>query len=109
MDDELARSHSIVFEDDGQVRGLGYLDGNTIKRFYVDPAAIRNGVGSTIKDSLEREAVSQGIDHGVLMPTPSSLPFCSSLGYHALEEALAKGGAELRSIRMWNCSSGELL
>jgi hypothetical protein len=70
----------------------------------------RAGVGSSIKDSLEREAVSQGIDHGVLMPSPSSLPLCSSLGYHALEEeALAKGGAELRSIRMWSCSSGEFL
>ncbi len=75
LDDELARWHSIVFEDDDQVLELGYPEGSEIKRLYLDPAATSRDVGSSIVDSSERETAGQGVEPVVVMSSLSKLAF----------------------------------
>jgi len=98
---ELAQGHSIVFEEDGNILGLGSLDRDEIKRVYVHPAASNRGIGSSILESLEQEAVSQGNEFVVLKASPSAVSFYSSMGYQAQEEEThARGKARFCYIRM---------
>lgn len=101
LDAELGPLFTVVSEIDAQCVGVGALDGGEIRRVYVDPTAHGLGVGSSIMDHLEAEALRRGLTTVRLEASPSSVPFYESRSYiPGPEERLDIGAAEFRFIPM---------
>lgn len=98
---ELLMYHSLVYERDGRVVGVGALDGPEIKRLYVEPGWQRSGVGRTLVRALEWEARHLGFDALVLDASPSSEGFWERLGYRRVRADTARWDeAEFQFVHM---------
>jgi len=72
-----------VDEVDGKIIASGALDGNEIKKLYVDPDMKGKGIGSGMIVFLESEARKNGIDEVRLTAFPFAVPFYEKHGYAA--------------------------
>jgi GNAT superfamily N-acetyltransferase len=72
-----------VDEAEGKIIASGALDGNEIKKLYVDPDMKGRGIGSGMLAFLEGEARKNGIDEVRLTAFPFAVPFYEKHGYAA--------------------------
>src|SRR3989442_6658081 len=102
LDAELRQWFTLIFEaDDGRLLGVGALDGEEIKRMYVDPRVQGHGVGRAVMQALEGEAMRLGLREVVLEASPSAVPFYEQLGYIRLgDDGFTRGEAVFRYVRM---------
>lgn len=70
-----------VFEKEGLVLALGGIEGNEIKKVYVNPDNQRSGIGSAILEYLEQIAISKGNLEIVLYCFDNSIDFYKRRGY----------------------------
>lgn len=99
--DELSRYHTLVYESDGRILGLGGLDLGEIKRFYVLPSAQGHGVGRAVMDALEAEARAEGATEVRAAASPSAVPFYARMGYETVDDArFSHGEAEFHYVMM---------
>ena len=103
FDAELRHWFTLIFEaDDGRILGVGALDGEEIKRVYVDLLAQGHGVGRALMQALEVEALQRGLRKVAIEASPSAVPFYEQLGYVRLkEDGFTRGEAVFRYVRMW--------
>lgn len=98
---ELRMYHAVVYEQDGEVVGVGALDGPEVKRLYVSPAAQGRGVGAALLGALEDEARDLGFDRLVLDASPSSVGFWERMGYAPVRSGTARWDeAEFEYVHM---------
>jgi GNAT superfamily N-acetyltransferase len=122
MDDAVvAEGHFLLAEDQaGKILGSGgwtrrrpgYARGlarspeaealPSVRSLFVDPAAARRGVASSIMARVERDAIDHGVRELALTATLSGVAFYLRLGYLALgsERLSLSNGSELACIRM---------
>ena len=98
---ELALYHTLVYQEEGRVTGVGALDGPEIKRLYVEPGRHRRGAGRALVRQLEREARALGFDALVVDAPPLSEGFWGRMGYQRLRADTARWGqAEFPFVHM---------
>ena len=98
---ELSPLYALVAEINDQVIGIGSLDGNEIKRVYIDPSYHNSGVGKALLDALELEASRREIDELIIESSPSAEEFYAALGYQAIEPvSFKRGDAEFNCVKM---------
>ena len=98
---ELNNRETFVYEKKGLIAGLGCLDGNEIKRVYIDPRFQKQGIGSAIIKRLEKLAREKGLKTIIIQASPSSEFFYQKLGYKSRrKEKLSKGKAIFEFINM---------
>jgi GNAT superfamily N-acetyltransferase len=92
---------AIVFEKAKRVIGVGALDGDVVKRVYVDPREHGSGAGSAIMDDLEAHARSLGL-HGLgLVSSPGAESFYTARGYAVKHRCTVEiNGLQMPSIQM---------
>ena len=81
---ELAGYHTVVYENDGVLLGVGALAGDELRRMYVRPEGQRRGIGRAILAALEQEARSRGL---LELRTSAALPaarFYERNGFEAI-------------------------
>lgn len=78
-----------VAELDDRVVGFGQLDREKgeIEAVYVDPTAVRRGVGSALLDAVERCARSADLRSLHLVASLNSVAFYTAAGYRRVREA----------------------
>ena len=92
---------AVVFENAKNVIGLGALDGDAVKRVYVDPKEHGSGVGSAIMDTLEGHAKSLGLHMVGLGSSVAAESFYAARGYTVKERCTVEiDGMKMPSIRM---------
>ena len=97
---DLERWITLVVESDDGVVGVGALDGDEVKRVYVDPAAHGVGAATALMRALE-EIASHRLGTIQLDASPTSVGFYESLGYVPIaEDRLNIGAASFRFVRM---------
>lgn len=94
----------ILAELDGQAVGLGatVILNNELRACYVAPRGLRQGVGSSIVQELERMAKAEGLTYFQLNGTITAEPFYHALGYSSLGriEQPTRGGLPMAAVRM---------
>lgn len=84
----------VVAERDGRLVGFGWVDCDPSGRddstgeivaVYVTPDTVREGVGGTILDRLERVAREAGLETIVLVASKNAIDFYRQQGYEAIE------------------------
>jgi putative acetyltransferase len=94
----------LVAERDGAIVGVGalVLGSCELRACYVDPAAIRQGVGSAIVSRIECIARDHGLAHLNLDSSVTAEPFYSALGYIVRErdEHIRASGVRMPCVRM---------
>jgi GNAT superfamily N-acetyltransferase len=78
---ELATYFTLVALDDGDVVGFGALDGDEIKRVYVDPGSQGKGIGRALMLGLQHEALRRGLDAVRVTAGAEAAAFYRRLGY----------------------------
>ena len=81
---ELARYHTIVYERDGVLLGVGALAGDELRRMYVRPEGQRRGIGRAILATLEQEARSRGLLELRTSAAPQAAGFYERNGFEAI-------------------------
>lgn len=81
---ELAHYYTIVLIDNGVIKGLGALDGEEIKRVYVDPSQQGRGYGKTIMTKLEAEAQRRKKSKLTLQSSLRAEHFYQGCGFRSL-------------------------
>ena len=98
---KLSNYYTVVCEENNEILGLGALDGNEIKRLYIDPTSQGKGIGSKIIGHLENEAKKRGVKAASTQASPSSESFYHKLGYQTLnKDILKKKDAVFKFVNM---------
>lgn len=98
---EFSQFFTLVWEDQGKIRGLGSLNKNEIKRIYVEPSSQRRGIGSSIVRALEQEAQRNHVSCLVVESQPNAVPFYQQLGFQqSKEEGITIGDARFHIVFM---------
>jgi GNAT superfamily N-acetyltransferase len=74
---------SFIAEEDGKILGFGVLDPgqSLINATYVDPKAVRRGIGRGLVEAMESTAKQAGAAELRLNSTLNAVPFYERLGY----------------------------
>jgi GNAT superfamily N-acetyltransferase len=92
---------AVVFEKAKNVIGVGALDGDIVKRVYVDPIEHRSGAGSAIMDVLEAHAKNLGLRAVGLGSSPGAEAFYAARGYTVKKRCTVEiNGMQMPSIQM---------
>lgn len=83
---EFASCYVLVSTLATAIVGIAALEGNEIKRMYVDPAFQRQGIGTQLIKELEIEAHKQNLSLLTIEAQPNAVPFYKSLGYKIINE-----------------------
>ena len=98
---ELALYHTLVYVEDGQVAGVGALDGPEVKRLFVEPCRQGRGVGRELARRLEQEARALGFDALVVDAPLASAGFWRRLGFQTVQADTARwGDVEIHFVHM---------
>lgn len=93
-----------VAEEDGVVIGFGTLnqEEGEIEAVYVNPEAVRRGVGKAILQELEERAKNLGLKSLRMNASLNAVPFYESAGYEAQKETKHRlaSGVEIGCILM---------
>jgi len=95
---EMDRQYFVVAENEGRIIGFAALalPDQEIKSVFVDPRAMRLGVGRAMVSELERVARRKGL-HGVrLMATGTAIGFYRRIGYRTVRGSDKPAWAEMR-------------
>jgi GNAT superfamily N-acetyltransferase len=91
----------VVFEKAENVIGMGALDGDVVKRVYVDPREHGIGAGSAIMDALEMHAKNLGLRAVGLGSSPGAVSFYVARGYTVKKRCTVEvNGMQMPSIQM---------
>jgi len=91
-----------VYEEDNQILGMGAIDGNRIKKVYVDTKLHGKGIGKRILEFLESHAKAKGIKELVLCAYENSKGFYEKQGYKIIssKEIRRCQGESVKGIEM---------
>ena len=88
-------------ENAKSVIGIGALDGNVVKRVYIDPREHGSGAGSAIMDALEAHAKNLGLRTVGLGSSPGAESFYAARGYTVKKRCTVEiNGMQMPSIQM---------
>jgi GNAT superfamily N-acetyltransferase len=85
-----------VFDESGMILGLGGIDGNEIKKLYVEPNCQRRGIGKILLAHLEQIAISEGHKRLVLYCFDNSIEFYKNRGYKIMNPHFIERGGEVK-------------
>lgn len=99
---------TVVAETDGRIAGTASRVGHEISRTYVHPDFQGHGMGKTLMEVLEADAVKHGILEMRLHSSLNAEPFYCGLGYEITETGSipVANGQELPYLRMRKKLSG---
>ena len=92
MNEEFEPMYALVFEEQGQVLGMGALFKNEITRMYIAPNAQGRGIGSALLQALEEEARRQQIDMLEAHASPSAVGLYEKFGFKSIRNDSYKTG-----------------
>jgi GNAT superfamily N-acetyltransferase len=83
---DMSKVFCIVGVENDEVIGMGALDGNKIKRMYVNRRCRHQGIGRKIHELLESEARNRGVKQLELVSSLNAVGFYTKLGYKSVTE-----------------------
>jgi putative acetyltransferase len=93
--------HSIVAEVNGNVVGVGGLDGNGIKRMYCDPEYRRRHIGTSIYTELEKIAIQAGLQKLYVEASLNAEGFYRRVGFMTVKTNIwIVGGYKVKNVIM---------
>ncbi|MBD3330140.1 GNAT family N-acetyltransferase [Candidatus Peregrinibacteria bacterium] len=92
IEKEYPRYFALVFEDKGQIRGVGMLMDSEIRGLYIDPKFHCKGCGKSLLNALEDEARAQGLDKVITKSYYGPEKFYEKMGYKKVKEDAAGRG-----------------
>lgn len=84
--EDAASGHTLVAVRDGIICGTGTLNGEHLRRVFIDPACQGTGIGTLIADELEKRAREAGISRVDLSSALGARRFWEGRGYVITEE-----------------------
>lgn len=81
INDLAQRRTFLVFERDAEVLGVASLENNYIGSVFVDPQAMRNGIGTRLMDAIEDLALVRGEKEVTLGASLNAVDFYRMRGY----------------------------
>jgi len=71
----------MVYEEDGRVLGMGAMEGNEIKKMYVDPVCHGKGIGGKLMSYFEEIGANNGANEIELHAYDNAIDFYRKCGY----------------------------
>lgn len=94
-------SEVFCLEEDGKIVGTVALQGQEVRRLYVDSKFLRKGFGKKLMLALEKSAKDKGIDRLFLRSTLTATDFFIKIGYTVLKKvSWDMGGVVLDFVNM---------
>jgi N-acetylglutamate synthase-like GNAT family acetyltransferase len=98
---QLEKIHCIVAEVNGNVVGMGGLDGNEIKRMYCDPEYRGRHIGTRIYTELAVNAKKAGLQTLYLEASLNAEGFYRKIGFKRIKTHIwIVGGYEVQNVIM---------